>query len=84
MTAWFFFGGIWDRWKDYTSGQVIEQSRMLQVSVFQTLQNNLNRVNSSVVLAGFMEIADEVDSQPVQAMTSYVAQSRIDALPIIA
>jgi hypothetical protein len=61
---------------------MVEESRMFQVSIFQTLQNNLNRVNFSFVLVGVMEIADEVDSQLAQAMTSYVAQSQVDALPV--
>jgi hypothetical protein len=59
---------------------MVEESRMLQVSIFQTLQNNLYRVNFSLILVGVMEIADEVDSQLAQAMASYVAESQIAAL----
>ena len=76
--------GLARRVQGYTASMMVEESRMLQVSIFQTLQNNLNRVNFSLVLVGVMEIADEVDSQLAQAMTSYVAQSKIDALPITA
>jgi DNA-binding response OmpR family regulator len=76
--------GVARRVQGYTAAMMVEESRMLQVSIFQTLQNNLNRVNFSLVLVGVMEIADEVDSQLAQAMTSYVAQSKIDALPITA
>jgi hypothetical protein len=47
---------------------------MLQVSVFQTLQNNLASIDFSVLLIGVMTIADEIDSQLSQAMTSYVAE----------
>ena len=61
---------------------MVEESRMLQVSIFQTLQNNLYRVNFSLLLIGVMAIADEIDSQLAQAMTAYVAESRIDALAI--
>ena len=57
---------------------------MLQVSIFQTLQNNLYRVNFSLVLVGVMAIADEVDSQLAQAMASYVAESKVDDLPVVA
>lgn len=76
--------GLARRAQGYTAAMMVEESRMLQVSIFQTLQNNLNRVNFSLVLVSVMEIADEVDSQLAQAMTSYVAQSKIDALPITA
>jgi DNA-binding response OmpR family regulator len=72
--------GVARRVQGYSAAMLVEESRMLQVSIFQTLQNNLNRVNFSLVLVGVMEIAYEVD----QAMTSYVAQSKVDALPITA
>jgi hypothetical protein len=57
---------------------------MLQVSIFQTLQNNLYRVNFSLVLTSVMAIADEVDSQLAQAMAAYVAESKVDSLPVVA
>lgn len=44
---------------------------MLQVSIFQTLQNNLNTVDFSRLLVDVMTIADEVDWQLAQAMRSY-------------
>jgi len=76
--------GLARRVQGYTAAMMVEESRMLQVSIFQTLQNNLDRVNFSLVLVGVMEIADECDSQLAQAMTSYVAQSTVDDLPITA
>ncbi len=45
---------------------------MLQVSIFNTLQKNLFRVDFSKVLHDVITIADEVDSQLKQAMVSYV------------
>jgi hypothetical protein len=57
---------------------------MLQVSIFQTLQNNLFRVRFDTVLESVMAIADEVDSQLAQAMTAYVSESNADALPTVA
>ena len=56
---------------------------MLQVSIFQTLQNNMDRVNFSSVLVSVMAIADEVDSQLAQAMTSYVSESQVDNLKLV-
>jgi len=73
--------GLLRREQGYTAAMMVEESRMLQVSIFQTLQNNLNRVNFSLLLVGVMAIADEVDSQLAQAMTSYVRESKLDDLP---
>jgi CheY-like chemotaxis protein len=61
----------------YTAAMLVEESRMLQVSIFQTLQNNLQKVDFSVLLADVMVIADEVDSQLAQAMTSYIAEANL-------
>jgi CheY-like chemotaxis protein len=60
----------------YTAAMLVEESRMLQVSIFQTLQNNLANIDFSALLIGVMTIADEVDSQLSQAMESYLTQSR--------
>ncbi|MBB5060731.1 CheY-like chemotaxis protein [Granulicella aggregans] len=64
--------GLLRRKQGYTAAMLVEESRMLQVSIFQTLQNNLHVVDFSVLLVGVMAIADEVDSQLAQAMSSYV------------
>jgi len=60
------------RKQGYTAAMVVEESRILQVSIFNTLQNNLRRVDFSKVLMDVITIADEVDSQLKQAMFSYV------------
>jgi hypothetical protein len=65
----------------YTAAMMVEESRMLQVSIFQTLQNNLAIIDFSVLLHEVMTIADEVDSQLSQAMESYIAESLDDAVP---
>jgi DNA-binding response OmpR family regulator len=64
----------------YTAAMMVEESRMLQVSIFQTLQDNLYRVDFSTLLVGVMAIADEVDSQLAQAMAAYVAESKVDGV----
>jgi len=61
----------------YSAAMLVEESRMLQVSIFQTLQNNLRTVDFSLLLGDIMAIADEVDSQLAQAMTSYTAESNV-------
>jgi hypothetical protein len=63
------------RKQGYTAAMVVEESRILEVSIFNTLQNNLPRVDFSQVLLDIMTIADEVDSQLEQAMHSYEAWS---------
>jgi CheY-like chemotaxis protein len=69
------------RKQGYTAAMIVEESRILQVSIFNTLQNNLASIDFSVLLIGVMTIADEVDSQLSQAMKSYIAESVDDALP---
>jgi DNA-binding response OmpR family regulator len=64
--------GILRRKQGYTVPMVVEESRILQVSIFNTLQNNLGRVDFSTVLLDVMTIADEVDSQLKQAMLGFV------------
>jgi len=56
----------------YTATMVVEESRILQVSIFSTLQRNLCGVDFSRLLLDVVTIADEVDSQLKQAMLSYV------------
>jgi DNA-binding response OmpR family regulator len=73
--------GVTRRKQGYTAAMMVEESRMLQICIFQTLQNNLATIDFSVLLIGVMTIADEVDSQLSQAMESYIAQSLDDALP---
>ncbi len=74
--------GLARRRQGYSAAMIVEESRMLQVSIFQTLQNNLHKVDFSLLLVDVMAIADEVDSQLAQTMASYVAESQIDALPV--
>lgn len=55
----------------YTAAMLVEESRILQVCIFQTLRNNLNAVDLALVLTDVMTIADEVDSQLRQTMDSF-------------
>jgi DNA-binding response OmpR family regulator len=59
----------------YTVPMIIEESRILQVSLFQTLQNNLTTVDFSLLLIDVMTVADEVDSQLKQTIISFTAQA---------
>ena len=50
---------------------LIEESRILQVSIFNTLQTKLNTVDFSRLLVDVMALADEVDSQLKQTIISF-------------
>jgi DNA-binding response OmpR family regulator len=59
------------RSQGYTSAMLVQDSRILQVTLFGTLQNNLSALDFSLLLPDVMTIADEVDSQLTQAMAGY-------------
>jgi hypothetical protein len=65
----------------YSAAMMVEESRILQVCIFRTLEENLPAIDFSVLLSQVMIIADEVDSQLRQAMECYVAESILDSLP---
>jgi YesN/AraC family two-component response regulator len=73
--------GINRQEQGYTAAMLVEESRMLQVCIFDTLQKNLATIDFSVLLIGVMTIADEIDSQLSQAMDSFIAKLFADALP---
>jgi DNA-binding response OmpR family regulator len=68
------------RSQGYSVPMIIEESRMLQVSIFQTLQTNLSVVDFSLLLIDVMTIADEVDSQLKQTIVSFGTAANIPAL----
>lgn len=59
----------------YSISSLVEESRILQVSIFETLQNNLGTVDFSLLLLDVMTIADEVDSQLKQTISSFMGPS---------
>lgn len=68
------------RLQGYTIPMIIEESRILQVSIFNTLQNNLIAVDFSLLLIDVMAIADEVDSQLKQTIQSFsISPARVAA-----
>jgi DNA-binding response OmpR family regulator len=68
----------------YTPAMMVEESRMLQVSIFQTLQHNLTAVDFNHLLGDVMAIADEVDSQLAQQMAAYITESKKDGKELAA
>jgi len=67
--------------RGYTAAMMVEESRMLQVSIFETLQENLPNLDFSVLLKGVMAIADEIDSQLAQAMVCFDAETAKEGVP---
>jgi DNA-binding response OmpR family regulator len=63
--------GILRHKQGYSVAMLVEESRILQVSIFRTLQNNLGSVDFSTVLLDVITIADEVDLQLKQAMLGF-------------
>ena len=54
-----------------TVPMLVEESRILQVSIFTILHRSLPTLDSSRVLLDVIEIADEVDSQLKQSTLCY-------------
>ena len=63
----------------YTPAMLVHESRILQVTIFGTLQSNLNSLDFSLLLLDVMTIADEVDAQLTQTMESYMKVMRKSA-----
>jgi len=51
---------------------LVHESQILQVTLFGTLQSNLNYLDFSLPLPDVMAIADEADAQLTQSMASYM------------
>jgi hypothetical protein len=65
----------------YSAAMLVEESRMLEVSIFDTLHKNDQRLDSGVVLLDVMVIADEADSQLAEAMISFIGDATTDTKP---
>jgi YesN/AraC family two-component response regulator len=72
--------GTLRRKQGYSSAMLVDESRMLQVTIFHTLQKSVANIDFSLLLNEVMTIADEVDFQLSQAMESYDNESMPDAL----
>jgi DNA-binding response OmpR family regulator len=63
----------------YSPAMLVHESRILQVTLFGTLQSNLSFLDFSLLLPDVMTIADEVDAQLTQSMESYMDAMRFPA-----
>ena len=57
----------------YTVAMVVEESRLLQVTIFTTLHKNVKHLEFSLLLPDVVTIADEVDAQLKQQMLRFMA-----------
>jgi len=57
----------------YTVAMAVEESRLLQVSIFTTLHKSQNHLEFEMVLPAVVTIADEVDAQLKQQMLRFMA-----------
>jgi hypothetical protein len=63
--------GLLRRAQGYSTGMLIHESRILQVTIFGTLHKNLSQLDFNMLLPDVMIIADEVDAQLTQTMESF-------------
>jgi hypothetical protein len=61
------------REQGYTVAMAVEESRLLQVSIFTTLHRNVKQLEFSTLLPQIVTIADEVDAQLKQQMLRFMA-----------
>src|SRR5580658_7148330 len=61
------------RKQGYTVAMAVEESRLLQVSIFTTLHKNVNHLEFSALLPDVVTIADEVDAQLKEQMLRFMA-----------
>jgi len=61
------------RKQGYTVALAVEESRLLQVSIFSMLHKNVQRLDINKLLPDVVTIADEVDAQLKQQMLCFMA-----------
>ena len=61
------------RKQGYTVAMMVEESRLLQVSIFATLHQNVTQLEFSALLPDIVTIADEVDAQLKEQMLRFMA-----------
>jgi hypothetical protein len=61
------------RKQGYTVAMMVEESRLLQVSIFTTLHKNVSQLEFGALLPDVVTIADEVDAQLKEQMLRFMA-----------
>src|ERR1700682_1258473 len=68
------------RKQGYTVAMAVEESRLLQVSIFTSLHKNVKHLEFSTLLPNVVTIADEVDAQLKQQMLRFMAADAAKAV----
>jgi hypothetical protein len=58
--------------QSYTAALLVHELRILQVTLFGTLEKNLGSLDFKWLVPDILVIADEVDAQHSETMTSYM------------
>ena len=66
----------------YTVAMAIEESRLLQVSIFTMLHKNVKNLECSTLLPQVVTIADEVDAQLKEQMLGFMAADATKAVKV--
>src|SRR6202167_1049303 len=66
------------RKQGYTVAMAVEESRLLQVSIFSTLHRNVKRIDFNTLLPHIVTIADEVDAQLKQQMLRFMVAEAVE------
>jgi hypothetical protein len=61
------------RKQGYTVAMAVEESRLLQVTIFSVLHKNVKNLDFSLLLPDVVTIADEVDAQLKEQMLCFMA-----------
>ena len=61
------------RKQGYTVAMAVQESRLLQVTIFSTLQKNSNSLEFGLLLPDVVTVADEVDAQLKEQMLRFMA-----------
>jgi hypothetical protein len=68
------------RRQGYTVAMAVEESRLLQVSIFTTLHHNVKQLEFAQLLPDVVTIADEVDAQLKEQMLRFMAADAAEKL----
>jgi len=66
------------RKQGYTVAMTVEESRLLQVSLFTTLHQNVKQLEFSALLPDVVTIADEVDAQLKEQMLRFMVADKVE------
>jgi hypothetical protein len=66
------------RRQGFRSPVLVEEARALQVALFQTIQNNVGRIDLSLLPSTLMAIADEVNAQLLQSLSGYENEKPVE------